>query len=145
MAFLELLGQKREGSWCSQQELSPLKPDCACDRVPQVHPEDNDSIKQMLSVMPECAALAAGDDANGLWLDSRWNDVRIATAAFFDAMGGGHKGREMDKNSVVRAALKAFGVPGKIMDDFLQGKETFVFKINDKQGVETTSLMSLLV
>jgi hypothetical protein len=98
--------------------------------------EDNHSIKQMLGVMPQCATLASGEDARGLWLDRCWNDVRINTAAFFDAIGGSDRG-EMDKNSVVRAALKAFGVPGKIMDDFLQGKATFMFKLNDNQSQET--------
>ena len=99
--------------------------------------EDNNSIKEMLSVMPECAALAGGENARGFWLDSRWNDVRIATAAFFDAMGGGHKGRELDKNSVVRAVLKEFGVPGKIMDDFLKGKANFMFELDNNQVQET--------
>ena len=104
--------------------------------------EDNDNIKQMLGVMPECAALANGENARGRWLDSRWNDVRIATAAFFDAAGGSDRG-EMDKNSVVRAALKAFGVPGKIMDDFLQNKVGFEFKLDNNQS-ETTQLADVV-
>ena len=133
----ELLGQKREealGALNKSYHRSSLTA-----HVTQFleYTEDNDSIKQMLSVMSECAALASGEGARGFWLDSRWNDVRIATAAFFDAMGGGHKGRELDKNSVVRAALKEFGVPGKIMDDFLQNQATFTFETSDSQGVDT--------
>ena len=104
--------------------------------------EDNDNIKQMLGVMPECAALANGENAGGRWLDSRWNDVRIAKLAFFDArpVGSWRDG----KNSVVRAALKAFGVPGKIMDDFLQAKVGFEFRSSITTRSETTQLADVI-
>lgn len=130
----ELLGQKRDEALGALNKSYHRSSLTAHVTEFLKYTEGNDSIKQMLSVMPECAALAGGENPKGSWLDSRWNDVRIATAAFFDAMGGGHKGREMDKNSVVRAALKEFGVPGKIMDDFLQDKVGFEFKLDNNQS-----------